>query len=101
MAHFLLETTIAAPVELCFNLARSIDVHLAAAAGHGQRAVAGVTSGLIGLGETVTWEGHYLLLRRRMTSRIVEFEYPVMFADEMQSGAFERWRHKHTFEQRG
>jgi ligand-binding SRPBCC domain-containing protein len=99
MARFQLETIIAAPIELCFNLARNIDVHLAAATGRGQRAIAGTTSGLIGLGETVTWEGRYLLLRRQMTSRIVLFDFPNMFADEMQCGAFHHWRHTHRFTQ--
>jgi len=101
MAHFQLETIIAAPIELCFDLARNIDVHLAAANDKGQRAIAGTTSGLIGLGETVTWEGRYLLLRRQMTSRIVEFDFPHMFADEMQCGAFHHWRHTHEFTQVG
>src|SRR5258705_3680602 len=101
MAHFQLETIIAAPIELCFDLARNIDVHLAAANDKEQRAIAGSTSGLIGLGETVTWEGRYLLLRRQMTSRIVEFDFPHMFADEMQCGAFHHWRHTHEFTQVG
>jgi len=101
MAHIQLETFITAPIELCFDLARDIDVHLAAAAGRGQKAIAGTTTGLIGLGETVTWEGRYLLLRRRMTSRIVEFDFPHMFADEMQRGAFRHWRHTHNFMQAG
>ncbi len=99
MAHFQLETIIAAPIELCFDLARNIDVHLAAATARGQKAIAGTTSGLIGLGETVTWEGRYLLLRRQMTSRIILFDFPNMFADEMQQGAFHHWRHTHTFTQ--
>ncbi len=99
MARFQLETIIAAPIELCFDLARKIDVHLAAATGRGQRAIDGTTSGLIGLGETVTWEGRYLLLRRQMTSRIVLFDFPNMFADEMQRGAFHHWRHTHRFTQ--
>ena len=101
MARFQLETIIAAPIELCFDLARNIDVHLAAATARGQKAIAGTTSGLIGLGETVTWEGRYLLLRRQMTSRIVEFDFPHMFADEMQRGAFHHWRHTHRFMQVG
>jgi ligand-binding SRPBCC domain-containing protein len=99
MAHFQLDTLIAAPIELCFDLARNIDVHLAAAADREQKAIAGTTSGLIGLGETVTWEGRYCLMRRQMTSRIVEFDFPNMFADEMQRGAFHHWRHTHRFTQ--
>jgi len=51
MAHFQLETHITAPIDLCFDLARSIDVHLAAASDREQKAIAGTTTGLIGLGE--------------------------------------------------
>jgi len=36
-----------------------------------------------------------------MTSRIVEFDFPNMFADEMQRGAFHHWRHTHRFTQHG
>jgi len=48
-------TPIAAPSERVFDLARSIDAHQDSAGGTQERAVAGVTRGLIGLGEEVTW----------------------------------------------
>src|SRR5438046_2193900 len=44
-------TPIAAPPERVFDLARSIDAHQDSAEGTQERAVAGVTRGLIGLGE--------------------------------------------------
>lgn len=33
-----------------------------------------------------------------MTSRIVEFDRPERFVDEMQEGPFESWRHEHRYE---
>jgi hypothetical protein len=54
-----LATSIAAPTERVFDLARSIDLHTERTAGTGERAVAGVTSGLIGLGEEVTWRARH------------------------------------------
>ena len=101
MATIHLETSIRAPVELCFDLARNIDVHTAAATDSGERAVAGVTSGMIGLGEEVTWEATHFGVRQRLTSRIVAFDRPRTFTDEMQRGAFKRWRHTHLFEPHG
>ena len=95
-----LETLIRAPAELCFDLSRDIDVHLASTGGTGERAVAGVTSGLIGPGETVTWEATHFFVRQRLTSKITAFDRPRMFVDEMQRGAFRRWHHTHLFEVR-
>lgn len=36
-----------------------------------------------------------------MTSRITEFEPPTRFVDEAESGPFARFRHEHTFDERG
>jgi ligand-binding SRPBCC domain-containing protein len=92
-----IETFINAPPILCFDLTRDIDVHVAASAQTGERAVAGVTSGKIGLGETVTWEGVHFMVRQRLTSMITVFEPPNLFVDEMQDGPFKRWKHSHRF----
>src|SRR5262249_22735682 len=81
----------------CFDLSRSIDVHVASTAHTEERAVAGVTSGLMGLGDEVTWEAVHLGVRQRLTSRITEFDRPRRFVDEMVRGAFARFRHEHEF----
>lgn len=93
-----LETFIRAPVELCFDLARDVGVHMASTAQTKERAVGGVTSGLMGLNDEVTWEARHLGMRQRLTSRITALERPRMFVDEMQRGAFKRLRHLHRFE---
>ena len=49
------ETVIEAPQECCFDLARSVDLHAAGAAGIAGRATAGRTSGLSGMGDRTTW----------------------------------------------
>jgi ligand-binding SRPBCC domain-containing protein len=89
-----LETFIAAPAETCFDLCLNVNAH--ERAGHG-RAVAGVTSGQMFLGDTVTWEGVHFFVRQRLTSKIVAYERPLTFVDEMQRGALSRWRHTHRF----
>ncbi|HVG31727.1 MAG TPA: SRPBCC family protein [Pyrinomonadaceae bacterium] len=95
-----LETLIRAPIELCFDLARSVDVHMASTNHTGERAVSGVTSGMMNLNDEVTWEAKHFYVRQRLTSRITAMERPRMFVDEMQRGAFKRWHHLHTFEPR-
>lgn len=98
MPFIRIETFINAPAELCFDLSRDLDVHMASSGLTGERAVAGVTSGMVKLGDEVTWEAVHLGIRQRLTSRIVAFERPRMFADEMLRGAFKRWYHAHLFE---
>jgi ligand-binding SRPBCC domain-containing protein len=93
-----LSTFIRAPAEVCFDLARSIDMHAHAPGPLKHRAVGGVTRGLIGLGEEVTWEAKLFGVRLHMTSKIVALERPREFTDEMQRGPFGHWRHTHRFE---
>ncbi|HEX8652116.1 MAG TPA: SRPBCC family protein [Pyrinomonadaceae bacterium] len=94
-----LETFIKAPPELCFDLARSVDVHMASTNHTGERAIGGITSGMMNLGDEVTWEGTHFRIRQHLTSRITAFDRPRMFVDEMQRGAFKHWRHTHLFEE--
>ena len=98
MVHIHLETEIAAPIDLVFDLARDIDFHQRSMAPTGERAVGGRTSGLIGSGETVTWRARHLGLSWTLTSRITAFEPPVRFVDEQLSGPFAWFRHEHRFE---
>lgn len=96
-----LTTSIHAPIGICFDLARSIDLHKRSAAGTDEEAIAGATSGLIGGGETVTWRATHFGIRQQLTSVISAFEYPVYFRDEMVNGVFKSIRHHHRFEMRG
>lgn len=93
-------TDIAAPVEVCFDLSRSIDLHVESMAASRERAVSGVTSGLIGENEEVTWEARHFGIAWRVTSRITEFQPPRHFVDEMIRGPFALFRHEHYFESR-
>lgn len=96
------EIEIAAPINIVFDLARDIDVHTQTVWKHTkERAVAGVVSGPIGAGQTVTFEATHLGVRQRLTSKITEFQEPYMFVDEMQKGAFKSLRHIHEFEEQG
>jgi ligand-binding SRPBCC domain-containing protein len=101
MPTFRILTTIAAPIEQCFDLSRSTDLHLESMIAAGERAIAGVTSGLIDDGEEVTWEAHHLGVRWRMTSRITAFDRPHRFVDEMVDGPSASFRDQHDFQEDG
>jgi ligand-binding SRPBCC domain-containing protein len=97
MPTIVVETPIAASPLRCFDLARDIDLHCASTSRTQERAVAGVTTGLIGDGDAVTFEAVHFGVRQRLTARIVLFEPPHRFVDEMTQGAFQAMRHTHEF----
>ena len=94
-------TVIHAPIERCFDLARSIDLHQYTSARTNEKAIAGVTKGLINKGETVTWEAKHFGILQTLTSEITKMERPYGFEDCMVKGAFKKIKHLHTFEKNG
>jgi len=92
-------TLIAAPIDRIFDLARSVEVHVAGNTHFGEQAVAeaGATSGLLGLGDTVTWRARHFFVRQRLTSQITAFDRPAYFQDTMLRGAFDSMQHDHYF----
>lgn len=92
-----LRTSIAAPPERVFDLARSIEAHQDSATGTRERAIAGVTRGLMELGDVVTWEARHFGIKQKLTVRITAFERPFRFQDAMVSGAFKSMKHDHEF----
>ncbi|MGK3708985.1 SRPBCC family protein [Arthrobacter sp. IK3] len=80
-----------------FDRARSIDAHKDSMARSREQAVAGVRTGLISLGEDVTWRAWHFGVPLRMTSRITAMEVPDFFVDEQVRGPFRRFRHRHEF----
>jgi ligand-binding SRPBCC domain-containing protein len=93
-----LTTAIRATPECCFDASRDLDLHLQSMGHTGERAVGGKTSGLIELGEQVTWEARHFGIRQRFTSRITAFDRPRSFQDSMIKGAFHSFVHDHYFE---
>ena len=92
-------TVIAAPVERCFDLARSVEVHLEGNIHCGERAAAmrGVTSGLVGVGQRVTWRAKHFGVWHNLTSEITAMDRPNYFRDTMIQGAFRLMFHDHFF----
>ena len=98
MTRIELETRIQADPAVCFDLSRDIDLHTRSLGHTGERAIAGKTTGLIGLDEEVTWEGRHFGLMLRHTSRITVFDPPRHFRDEMARGHFKSFCHDHFFD---
>lgn len=101
MPRIELATHVPAGPERCFELSLSVDAHASSMADSGERAVAGVTSGVMGLGDAVTWRARHFGVPFTMTSTISAFERPKRFVDEQVSGPFTRWWHEHRFEATG
>jgi len=92
-------TEINASIEVCFDLARSIDLHRISTAHTSEEAISGTTSGLIGLNEYVTWRATHFGIKQTLTSKITGFERPYYFVDEQIQGAFKSIHHVHKFEE--
>ena len=97
MPRIELQTEIKADKKIVFDLSRSIDLHKISTQHTNETAIAGKTSGLIELKESVTWRAKHFGIYQRLTSKITEFEKPNYFVDEMVSGAFKRFKHEHHF----
>lgn len=93
-----LVTEIDAPIEICFDISRSIDLHKISTLQSKETAVAGITSGLIGLNETVTWRATHFGIRQQLTTKITGFDRPHYFKDEQLKGIFKSFSHEHIFE---
>ena len=97
MPLIILETKIKAPIDICFDLSRSIDLHMISTESSGEQAIAGRCSGLIELGESVTWKAKHLGVWQTLSSKITALEQPRFFVDEMVHGAFRSFRHEQLF----
>lgn len=95
-----LETIVDAPIEVCFDLSRSIDLHQITTAKTNEKAIAGTTKGLIELNEQVTWQATHFGIRQKLTSKITAYDRPFYFRDEQLKGAFKSFYHEHIFVER-
>ncbi|MDO6657233.1 SRPBCC family protein [Anaerobacillus sp. 1_MG-2023] len=94
-----LETLIEAPIEICFNYARSVEAHMKSTEQTNEKAVRGVTEGLLGNGDAVTWEATHFGIKQKLTAKITGMQEPDWFIDEMTKGAFKSFVHSHRFEE--
>ena len=96
-----LKTTINAPIERCFLLSLSVDLHQLSTKETNERAISGVTSGLMKLNDVVTWRARHFGIYQNFTSKIAAYDAPNYFVSEMVKGAFKKVHHQHIFEWTG
>jgi ligand-binding SRPBCC domain-containing protein len=92
-----IETIVNAPLEVCFDLSRSIDLHKISTEETNEKAIDGVTTGLIALDEFVTWEAVHFGVKQKLTSKITSYGRPNHFRDEQVQGIFKYIIHDHYF----
>lgn len=93
------KTNIFAPIERCFDLSTSIDLHQQSVKHTQEQAIGGRTQGLMLPEEEVTWRAKHLGQWFTMTVRMVEYERPHYFCDQMIRGPFRSMEHQHYFEE--
>ena len=101
MPIIILETYIKAPIDKCFDLARNVEIHTQTTSKTKERAVKGITTGLLIKGDEVTWEAIHFGIRQRLTAKISEMKEPHSFTDVMVKGAFHSFTHTHEFIENG
>ncbi|ELY2017051.1 SRPBCC family protein [Flavobacterium psychrophilum] len=99
MTTITLTTKVNAQIQKVFDINRDIDIHQKSASKTNEVAIAGVTSGLINLNETVTWRGKHFGIYLTHKSRITAMNFYDYFVDEMVEGKFKSFRHEHFFEE--
>jgi len=90
-------TKINAPKQIVFDLSRNIDIHQNSASQTNEKAIDGVTSGLINYNETVTWRGKHFGFYLTHKSRMTAMDFYDYFVDEMEEGKFKSFKHEHSF----
>ena len=97
MSIIQLQTNISAPIGICFDLSRSIELHILSTAHTKETVIAGKMSGLCNTGDTITWRARHFGIYQRLTVMISDLRYPDYFEDKMVKGAFQSFTHKHNF----
>ena len=92
MPEIVLETVVDAPADVCFDLMRDIRVHPEMI-----RSACGLPTGPPAVGQIVVFRGKVFGIRQDLTTRVVEFDRPKRFVDEMTRGTFRSFRHVHEF----
>jgi hypothetical protein len=92
-------TIIEAPIERCFDLSRSVEVHLIDNVHSGEQATAQgeITSGLIELSQQVTWRARHFGVWQNLTSELTAIQSPTYFQVTMVKGIFLSMQADHLF----
>ena len=92
------ETEINAPIQICFDLSRSVEVHKHSMFHTNEEAIAGKTYGLMEDGEFVTWQAYHFGVTQFLTSKGYNFNPPFGFRESQTKGIFNHFHHDHFLE---
>lgn len=97
MTKLYFETVINSEKEIVFDLSRNIDLHQSSMKHTEEKVISGKTSGLIELGETVTFKGKHFGFYFIHQSKITKMTLYKSFTDKMITGSFKSFVHHHRF----
>jgi ligand-binding SRPBCC domain-containing protein len=101
MSTIILNTTIKAPQQRVFDLARNIDLHTQSMENSKEQVIGGVSHGPIEKGDEVKFKAKHFGVWHKHASIITELDFPNFFIDEMTSGRFKYLKHVHWFGKQG
>jgi ligand-binding SRPBCC domain-containing protein len=93
-----LSTIIPASPQICFDLSRSVNIHVSSMQHTKERVVRGKTEGIFELNDEVTWEACHFGITQQLTVTITQLQPYTFFEDKMVKGAFKSMVHQHYFE---
>ncbi len=93
--------TIRASMQRCFDLTRSVDVHVYTSQRIAGKAIAGKTSGLAELNDTTTWSARFFGVRFTLTTKVNSVQAPFEFSERQGRGLFKRFEHDYTLRDLG
>jgi hypothetical protein len=92
---------IRASVQQCFDLTRSIDVHVYTARSITGKAVSGKTSGLAELGDVTTWSAQFFGLNFALTTKVITLQAPYELSEQLERGLFKKFEHVYSLHNLG
>lgn len=98
MSKIIIRTIIHANIETCFDIARSVEIHEESFRFLDEKAISGKTSGLVQLGDFVSWEVKHLFFVQHITTKITQFKAHKLFACHMVFGFFKFFKQEYRFE---
>ncbi len=99
MIHLI--THINAPIQMCFDLSRSCELHKISTAHTHEQSIEGRGEGLFELGDRVTWKAKHFGVYQKLAMEISAMDYPYSFEDRMIKGIFKSIVHRHYFKDEG
>lgn len=101
MSRIELTTQIKAPVQVCFDLSRSAELHMISTQHTNETVIKGRRTGLFEKNDTVTWRAWHFGMYQQLEMEITQMDFPFSFEDRMIKGIFKSIIHQHTFSATG